>query len=144
MCWYVSNVINVFIYIDIPRTTYAGTATFLYVYTWNLRLRVTAMSTWTLQCSPVATCIHPRLATTRTKKQSLLGNGQVHLKASNRRAGLLLHAAFRLWMKTQPFHLEVIILYIFSDVSCVIFARCIREIYRAKLKLLHGKSHGLS
>jgi len=106
-----------YLYSCLPGTTHAGTATFLYVYVWNLRPRVTAMSTWTLQCSPVATYPHFRLATIRTKKP-LLGNGQVHLKASNRRAGLLLHAAFGLWMKTQPFHLEVIILYIFSNTSC--------------------------
>lgn len=49
-----------------------------------------------LQCSPVATRIYPRLAATRTKKRPLSKNGQDYLEASNRRAELLLHAAFGL------------------------------------------------
>lgn len=102
------------------------------------------MSTWTLQCSPVAIRIYSRLAATRTKKRPFSGNKQDYLEASNRRAGLFLHASFGLWMKTQPFHLEVIISYISSGIygshMGVISARCVRKIRNAKLKLLGKKS----
>lgn len=41
-----------------------------------------AMSTWTLQCSPVATHVHPRPTVSRTKKRPLSENGLGHPRSS--------------------------------------------------------------
>ncbi|XP_025163425.1 uncharacterized protein LOC112590609 [Harpegnathos saltator] len=41
-----------------------------------------AMSTWTLQCSPVATHVHPRRTVTRRKERSPRGNALGHPRSS--------------------------------------------------------------
>jgi hypothetical protein len=65
------------------------------------------MSTWTLQCTPLQPTYTLGWQWLGGKKRSFSGNRQDR-STCHRGARSLSHGTFGLWMKTQPFHFEVI------------------------------------